>query len=115
VLPEATRERVMAVLSMETMFEIRKDEIRFWIRRRAKSTEIKQTALALLGLMVEVGNAIPAGAASIPAAASPMAGALAATTGAIGPLVKCSYCAANFFLDRRAACCHCGAPFTAGA
>jgi hypothetical protein len=109
VLPEATREHVMAVLSMETTFEIRKDEIRMWIRRKAKSTEVKQTALALLGLMVEVANAIPAVAGGVTAGSQV---AVAATTGAVGPLVKCGYCSASFFLDRRAACCHCGAPFT---
>ncbi len=110
VLPEATREHVMAVLSMETTFEIRKDEIRVWLRRKATSTEVKQTALALLGLMVEVANAIPAVAGGGPAGVSPAA--MGAAPGVVGRLVKCGYCSANFFLDRRAACCHCGAPFT---
>ena len=41
--------------------------------------------------------------------------AMSETMGAVGRFVKCGYCSANFFLDRRAACCHCGAPFTESA
>jgi hypothetical protein len=123
VLPEATRQHVLAMLTYQTTLSISGDEIRGWLQRsRAKADPFKQETLGLLALMVEVASVIPSvpvisdmpdlppdvaaamrGMQGVPAAPPPQA---------VARLVSCQYCLANFFLDSRAACVHCGAPFT---
>ena len=97
-LPDATRERVLALLVEWTSFRIDGDAICMWMKRRASAPATKQTALDLLGAMVEVAGALP----------SVVTGA---ASSAIAQLVRCSYCQAEFFLDTHAACRHCGAPY----
>jgi hypothetical protein len=126
VLPEATRQRVLAMMTTQTTLGITGGDIRGWLQRTwIKAAPFKQQTLELLALMVEVASVIPSVPviSDMPDMPPHIAAAMAGMQGMQGVpvatpalqtgmrLVRCPYCLANFFLDSRATCVHCGAPF----
>lgn len=99
-LPEATRARVLALLVGISGIDVRSNEIRMFKSWRPCEADVRQSARAMLDVMVELARLMPA-ITSADATVAPTA----------APLVRCSYCQAEFFLDSHAACSHCGAPF----